>query len=153
MFRLSKRINILQFYCKYWNPRRKFDESLCKEVNHNWSLRKIYRTNHQCATYNYASHGLNDKYFRCWCESRNCMNQGFLTKNIVKQTLEYFKISNEKISSKLESKFFCFGLKYKKWKNCFKISICNFNIFTFGDEVYLNRVIYLKYLTITESNL
>jgi hypothetical protein len=83
MFRLSK-INILQFYCKYWNLRRKFDESLCKEVNHNLSFRKINRTNHQCATYNYASHGLYDKYFRCWCESRNCMNQGFLTKNIVK---------------------------------------------------------------------
>ena len=38
-------------------------------------------------------------------------------------------------------------------KKGFKKSISNFNIMTLGDEVYLNRVIYLKKLRLTESDL
>jgi len=157
---MSKAINILQFYCKYWNLRRKYDESLCKEGNHHLSFIKANRKNHQCATYNYASQDLNDIYFESWCRSRNRMMQGFLTKEIVGQTLKYFKISNEIIEknlinfcSLLENKFICFGLKYKKWKNCFKKSIYNFNILNLEDEVFLSRVLYLKYMKITESDL
>ena len=53
----------------------------------------------------------------------------------------------------LESKFICFALNYNKWKNCFKKIITNFDIFTLGNEVYLHRVIYLKNLRLTESDL
>ena len=85
---------------------------------------------------------------------------GFLTEKFVKKSLEYFKINNPIIEKNLinffgllESKFICFLLNYKKWKKCFKKSISNFNIMTLVDEVYLNRVIYLKKLRLTESDL
>ena len=131
-----------------------------KEQNHNLTLEKTNRENYQCATYNYASQRLKDKYFKSWCKTRNCINIGFLTEKIVRITLEYFKINNLIIEKNLfnffgliESKFIGFGLNYKKWKKCLKKIISNFYLLTLGDEVYLNRVIYLKHLKITVSDL
>ena len=92
MSKSLKNINIYSFYNKYWNIRLKFDQSLCKEQNHNHNLtlEKTNRENHQCANYNYASQNLKDKYFESWCKKRNCMVIGFLTEKFVKKTLEYF---------------------------------------------------------------
>ena len=155
-----KNINIFTFYNKYWNLRLKYDENLCNDKNHKLSFEQTNRKNHQCATYNYASKKLHDIYFESWCKIRNIGKVGFLTELMVKQTLQYFKINNPIIEKNLfnffgllESKFICFGLNYKKWKNCLKKIISNFNILSVGDEVYLNRVLYLKYLRITESDL
>ena len=154
------KINIHSFYNKYWNLRLKYDQSLCIDQNHSLTLEKTNRENHQCATYNYASQNLRDNYFENWCKTRNCINVGFLTEKIVRKTLKYFKIDNPIIEKNLfnffgltESKFICFGLNYNKWKNCFKKIITNFDIFTLGNEVYLHRVIYLKNLRLTESDL
>ncbi len=158
-FKNMKNLNIHVFYNKYWNLRLKYDESLCKDQNHKLSLEKTNRENHQCATYNYASQKLHDKYFHSWCMARNCSNVGFLTEKIVKKTLQYFKIDNPIIEKNLfnflgfyESRFIAFGLNYKKWKLCFKKSISKFNLYTIGDEVYLYRVLYLKYTTLTEND-
>ena len=159
MSKSLKNINIYSFYNKYWNIRKKYDESLCNDQNHSLSLEKTNREKHQCATYNYASKKLDDKYFDSWCKARNCGKIGFLTAIIVKKTLEYYKINNPIIEENLinflgliESKFVSFGLNYYKWKICFRKSNLNFNILTLGDEVYLNRVIYLKQMKITESD-
>jgi len=155
-----KNINIFTFYKKYWNLRLKYDENLCKDKNHKLRFEQTNRNNHQCATYNYASKKLHDIHFESWCKIRNIGKVGFLTELMVKQTLEYFKINNPIIEKNLfnffgllESKFICFGLNYKKWKNCFKNIISNFNILSVGDEVYLDRVLYLKYMKITEPDL
>jgi hypothetical protein len=94
MSKRLKNINIYYYYNKYWNLRRKYDESLCNDQNHYLSLEKTNREKHQCTTYNYARK-------HTWCKARTCSNKGFLAEKIVKKTLEYFKINNPIIEKNL----------------------------------------------------